>query len=68
MVILLSGSARFKLRLESGDESIELKSPGSFLVVPKNTWHTAIIEEPTSMLFVTPGEGTLNETTPAGEP
>ena len=64
LLVLLSGRAVFSLRLESGDESVELKEPGSFLIVPKNTWHTAHIDEPTSMLFITPGEGTENETSP----
>ena len=64
MVVLLSGRAVFVLRLESGDESIELSDPGSFVIVPKGTWHTAHIDEPTSMLFVTPGEGTRNEQSP----
>jgi mannose-6-phosphate isomerase-like protein (cupin superfamily) len=64
LVVLLSGQAVFLLRRESGDESVELKEAGSFVIVPKDTWHTALIDRPTSMLFVTPGEGTRNETFP----
>lgn len=64
MVVLLSGHAEFRLRTSSGDESVHLDKPGSFVLVPKNTWHTAIISEPASMLFITPGEGTLNEVDP----
>ncbi len=64
MVVLLSGSAEFKLRLSSGDQSGHLREPGSFLLVPRNTWHTALISEPTSILFITPGEGTRNEPVP----
>ena len=30
------------------------------IVVPRNTWHTAKVSEPTQMLFVTPGQGTIN--------
>tara|TARA_R110002073_G_scaffold90500_1_gene213609 strand:- start:877 stop:1272 length:396 start_codon:yes stop_codon:yes gene_type:complete len=64
MVVLLSGQAVFLLRRESGDEPIELNKPGAFVIVPKGIWHTARISEATSMLFVTPGEGTQNEVSP----
>lgn len=64
MVVLMSGKAEFKLRRETGDESVVLETPGSFLVIPKNTWHTAIIEEAASVLFITPGEDTQNEVLP----
>lgn len=64
MVVLVAGSAELVLRRESGDESVKLLEPGSYLVVPKNTWHTAFIEKHASLLFITPGEGTLNESEP----
>lgn len=67
LVILLSGRARFFLRSASGDESVVLEEPGAFVMVPANTWHTAHIDEPTSLLFVTPGEGTENEESPAAD-
>ena len=55
LVCLLSG--RVTLVLENlGTE--ELREPGSYVVVPKGTWHTARTDVPTRMLFVTPGEGT----------
>ena len=64
MVVLLSGEATFLLRRESGDESIALKEPGEFVIVPRDTWHTARIDQPTTMLFITPGAGTRNEESP----
>ncbi len=64
MVILLSGSARFLLKTETGEQSHQLARAGEFLIVPRNTWHTAQIGEACSLLFVTPGEGTLNEAEP----
>tara|TARA_R110002072_G_scaffold64_10_gene444 strand:+ start:1486 stop:1881 length:396 start_codon:yes stop_codon:yes gene_type:complete len=64
LVVLLSGQAVLLLRQEAGDESVVLNKPGAFAIVPKGTWHTARISEATSMLFVTPGEGTENETSP----
>jgi len=65
MVILLSGKAQFLLRGKTGDESIMLEEPGAYLIVPKDTWHTARISQPASVLFVTSGEGTQNDATPA---
>ena len=64
LVVLLSGQAVLLLRQEAGDEPVVLNKPGAFAIVPKGTWHTARISEATSMLFVTPGEGTENETSP----
>jgi mannose-6-phosphate isomerase-like protein (cupin superfamily) len=66
LVILLSGRAEFVLRLESGDESTVLEEPGSFVMVPRNTWHTARINQPTRVLFITPGEGTQHAVSPPG--
>ena len=43
---------------------MRLDTPGSFVVVPKNTWNTAKVHAPTTMLFVTPGEGTENRESP----
>jgi mannose-6-phosphate isomerase-like protein (cupin superfamily) len=60
VVVLLSGRATMVLRVGSTDESTELVEPGSFVVVPRNVWHTARVTLPTRMLFCTPGEGTEN--------
>ena len=55
LVCLLSGGATLILE---GLGTTELSEPGSFVLVPKGTWHTARTSVPTRMLFVTPGEGT----------
>ena len=61
VVCLLSGHATFLLQ---GDGSpIEVRKAGDFVVVPKGVWHTAKTNVPTTMLFVTPGEGTQNKAT-----
>ena len=57
IVYLLSGSVDFVLDLPSGEETIELRGR-SCCIVPRNTWHRAIVHDPGDMLFVTPGEGT----------
>ena len=60
IVVLLSGRAEMVLRQTEGDICAELTQPGSFVVVPAGTWHTARTSVSTRMLFVTPGEGTVN--------
>lgn len=64
VVTLLSGEAEMILRMPSGDEHVKLRAPGDFVIVPKGVWHTGKHREPTSMLFITPGEGTQNLPTP----
>lgn len=64
MVVLISGRANFLLRRESGDESVVLEEPGSYVIVPRGTWHTAHIAQTTRLLFITPGEGTQNAISP----
>ena len=60
VVILLSGKATLLLEQEQERREIQLEQAGDYLIVPRNTWHTARISEKSKMLFVTPGEGTLN--------
>ncbi len=64
LVTLVSGRADFVLRTDEGDRAVTLSEPGEFVVVPRDTWHTAHISEPTVMIFITPGEGTENVETP----
>lgn len=64
LVCLLSGDVDFILALDSGQRTLRLNTPGSFVIVPRATWHTAKVRSPSSALFVTPGQGT--ETRPAG--
>ena len=63
-VYLLSGDADFVLWRDGREEIVRIDRPGSYVVVPRNTWHTARPHAPTVMLFVTPGEGTVNAETP----
>jgi len=64
VVCLVAGDVEMVLARSGGEESVRLKNPGSFLIVPKGTWHTARVKAPTTMLFVTPGEGTENRELP----
>lgn len=60
LVVLLHGSVELLLEVNGEQRSRRLTKPGEFVLVPPNTWHTARVTEPCSMLFVTPGEGTQN--------
>ena len=57
IVYLLSGSVDFVLDLPGGEQTVELRGRAC-CIVPRNTWHRAIVHEAGDMLFVTPGEGT----------
>ena len=57
IVYLLSGSVDFVLDLPGGEQTVELRGR-SCAIVPRNTWHRAIVHEAGDMLFVTPGNGT----------
>lgn len=60
VVILLSGQATMLLQHEHGIEQIELHQANDFCLVPRNTWHRAKIAGATTMMFVTPGAGTVH--------
>ena len=59
VLVLLEG--RLTMVLDGGrGESHHPMSAGTTLVVPKGTWHRALIAEPIRMLFVTYGAGTTH--------
>ena len=60
LVMLLDGDADLILETDGGETRVTLDQPGSYVLVPANTWHTARVRAPTRMLFITPGEGTEN--------
>jgi len=63
-VVLLSGDVSMVLAGKEGDETQRLSQPGEFVIVPRGVWHTAKVREPTTMLFVTPGQDTENKVEP----
>lgn len=58
LVMLLSGSATVVLEELGEERSVQLNGPGSYVLVPRNVWHTARTSVQTTMLFLTPGAGT----------
>lgn len=57
-VYLLSGQVDFVLEQEGGEEIVSLNTPGQYILLPRGVWHTAKVHTPSSVLFITPGEGT----------
>ncbi|HEV7633636.1 MAG TPA: cupin domain-containing protein [Steroidobacteraceae bacterium] len=60
LVMLLEGDVELVLETEGGETRVVLTRPGSYVLVPTNTWHTAKVRAPSRMFFITPGEGTEN--------
>jgi quercetin dioxygenase-like cupin family protein len=58
IVILLAGAVDFILETPEGERRVAVRKPGEYAFVPKGTWHTANPREPTTMVFITAGEGT----------
>lgn len=58
-VFLISGSVDFVLEIDGEQSIVPLRTRGQFVIVPKAAWHTARVLGPTTMLFITAGEGTL---------
>lgn len=58
VVIMLSGVVDFVMEVEGQETLTRLETPASFVIVPRNTWHTARVISPATMLFLTSGEGT----------
>ncbi len=64
-VYLLSGDTDFVLWRDGAEEVLRVNAPGSYVVVPRGVWHTARPHAPTTMLFVTPGQGTEHTERPS---
>lgn len=60
VVCLLSGAVEFILEFPEGNRHVQLHGVGSFVLVPKGTWHTARTGVESRLLFITAGEGTMH--------
>lgn len=58
LIMLLSGAVTVVLEESGIEHAVELNEPGSYVLVPRNVWHTAKTSVPTTLLFLTPGAGT----------
>ena len=57
IAFLVSGQATFILEEPNGGRGVELH-PGTYCIVPRGTWHTAKIQIPSTIIFMTSGAGT----------
>ena len=57
-VCLLAGRVDLVLEQRGREKALALNTAGSFALVPRGVWHTTKVHEPSSVLFITPGEGT----------
>ncbi|MBT6272776.1 MAG: cupin [Chromatiales bacterium] len=58
VVVLLSGAINVLFQVDIGMRRTSLEKTGTFIIVPRGTWHTAEVLEPSTALFITAGEGT----------
>ena len=58
IVYLIEGDVDFVLWTGTDERTLRVDRPGTYIVVPKGTWHTARPRRPTRMPSLTPGEGT----------
>ena len=63
-VTLITGDITLVLWQDQQEHALRLSTPSDFVIIPKGVWHTARVHAPTTMLFVTPGEGTKNAAAP----
>ncbi|MDY6828200.1 MAG: cupin domain-containing protein [Pseudomonadota bacterium] len=64
LVVLIRGWAQLVLQGPNGETTQGLARPGDFCLVPKGAWHTARVNQPTQLLFITPGANTSNAEKP----
>lgn len=58
LVILMSGLVTFVIESDGTTRETCLSTPGDYVVVPQGHWHTARLSKSSTVLFITPGEGT----------
>ena len=58
LVVLLSGCVDMLIDRGGTIETVRLDAPGRYAIIPRDSWHTANVHEPTRMLFIPPGAGT----------
>lgn len=61
VVMLMSGEVTVVLDLPEGHKRCSLSEAGDYLIVPANVWHTARTQIASSVLFITPGQGTQHK-------
>jgi uncharacterized cupin superfamily protein len=60
LVYVISGKLTLIQDIDGEHRSVQLEA-GDTAINPRGVWHTAKVIEPATALFITAGEGTLNE-------
>lgn len=60
VLYLIAGRATILLYCDGVESQLELDQPGRSVIIPKGHWHTARVAQTTTLVFITPGEGTQN--------
>ncbi len=58
IVLMISGSMDLLLERSGGVETVPLREPGGFSIVPHGIWHTAKVNAPSRAMSIAAGEGT----------
>ena len=58
IVCLICGHVTLIQERDGSEQRVDLTRPGEFALNPRGTWHTADVHEPSTVLFITAGEGT----------
>jgi uncharacterized cupin superfamily protein len=61
VIQLLSGDVELVLEVPGRTMRIPLQRSGTFAIVPRNTWHTFKVHKPSTLQFITFGQGTRNK-------
>ncbi len=64
IVMLLAGQATMHVQTDTEETVVTLMQMGQYVVIPQGLWHKAKVAEPTTLLFITPGEGTAIRSNP----
>jgi mannose-6-phosphate isomerase-like protein (cupin superfamily) len=55
LLYLISGVVRVSLDHDDREPEVVTLGPGDAFVVPQGTWHRVLVDEPSDLLFMTPG-------------
>jgi mannose-6-phosphate isomerase-like protein (cupin superfamily) len=64
ILYLIVGSVDLVLLENNCEHIVHLNEPGKSTIVPRGIWHTTRVIEKAKILFMTPGEGTVNAVDP----
>ena len=55
VLYLISGAVRVSLDHDTKDPEVVALQPGHVFVVPQGVWHRLLVDEPSHLLYLTPG-------------